>query len=539
MQTNQSDVLVIGGGIAGLMFALKVADQRKVNLLLKDSFEECSTQYAQGGINAVLSEGDSFDAHIEDTINCGYGLCHKEVVQTVVHGGPKAISELVELGVSFTRTEHGGYELHREGGHQHRRVVHAKDATGAEIMRALREKASTHPNITVWFDYIAIDLILVYEAGSKTLTSKTQVVGAYVLDAKSNRVHAFTAQMTYLATGGIGKIYPYTSNPRTATGDGIVMAYRAGLDVVNMEFIQFHPTLLHHHSERKFLISEALRGQGGILRNQAGEPFMANYHPELRDLAPRDVVARAIDSELKRTGSECVFLDMTQLPADEVVDHFPTIYKKLLTLGIDITKQQIPVVPAAHYSCGGVRVDLDGKTSCLGLMAGGECTFTGLHGSNRLASNSLLEAAVYAHRSADYVLNHSSHNASPPQAVADWVYHNYSDEHEESLLDPLWNEMKWFMWNYVGIVRSDKRLQRAVRRIQSLRTEIEESYWNFSISKDLIELRNISIIAELVIRSAVVRKESRGLNYNVDHPAPNPTMAKDTCISKARQGLFR
>ncbi len=507
-------------------------------MIMKDDFPVCSTQYAQGGINAVLSEVDSFDSHFNDTVSCGYGLCHQDVVDLVIKAGPDMIRDLADSGVEFTKNgDH--YSLHREGGHQHNRVVHAKDATGAEIMRALTNRVVNHPKIQIYKDHLAIDLIVIHEPGAKTLTKEACIVGAYVLDATKNEVTAFTAPITYLATGGAGKVYPYTSNPRTATGDGIVMAYRAGIEVVNMEFIQFHPTLLFHHLERKFLISEALRGQGGILRTSDGNAFMEQYHPELKDLAPRDVVARAIDAELKRTGGDCVFLDMTHLASEEIKSHFPTIYEKLLTLDLDMTIDPIPVVPAAHYLCGGVKVDMWGRTSCRGLMAGGECSFTGLHGANRLASNSLLEAAVYARQSSQFLENEFSHHAQVPDSIADWVYHNYSDDHEESLVNPLWNEVKWFMWNYVGIVRSDKRLQRALRRIRSLRTEIEDSYWNFNISKDLVELRNISVIAELVIRSAVNRRESRGLNYNIDHPETDPAQCHDSVMIRSKHGLFR
>lgn len=538
MKTIRSDYLVVGGGIAGLSFALRTADHGSVNLLLKDEFSVSSTQYAQGGINAVLGQNDSFEAHIKDTTDCGYGLCHNEVVELVVRAGPDMITDLASFGVGFTRKS-GEYSLHREGGHQHNRVVHSKDATGAEIMRALVERVQQHPNIQIFPNHLAIDLIICHEPGARTLTPGAQAVGAYVLDAGTDRVHAFSAKITYLATGGIGKVYPYTSNPRTATGDGIVMAYRAGLEVVNMEFIQFHPTLLYHHAEHKFLISEALRGQGGILRTFDGNAFMAQYHPQLKDLAPRDVVARAIDAELKKSGSDCAFLDMTHLPAGEIVEHFPTIYEKLQTLDIDMTREPIPVVPAAHYACGGVKVDIHGRASCRGLLVGGECSFTGLHGANRLASNSLLEAAVFARQSAAYVRASRDHDAHPVTEVADWVYHNYSDEHEESLVNPLWSEVKSFMWNYVGIVRSDKRLQRAMRRIKSLRQEIEDSYWNFRISQDMVELRNISVIAELVIRSSSLRAESRGLNFNIDHPDTDPSFAKDTVISRSKHGLFR
>lgn len=538
METVAGRFLIIGGGLAGLSFALRVAHLGPVNVILKGPFHQSSTQYAQGGINAVLAPADSFAAHIQDTVDCGYGLCDEAVVHTVVRRGPEMIRDLQAFGVDFTQAG-DRLSLHREGGHSHNRVVHAKDATGAAIMAALKQRAIEHENIHVYHEHMAIDLILEYQTGGKTINEHTRAVGAYVLDTRENRVKAFTAPVTYLATGGIGKVYPYTSNPRTATGDGIAMAYRAGIDVVNMEFIQFHPTLLYHHQLNSFLISEAVRGEGGILRTTDGRAFMADYHP-LKDLAPRDVVARAIDREIKRSGDNYVHLDVTHLGADHIQDHFPTIYQTLLEQGIDIVKQPIPVVPGAHYSCGGLRVDGHGRTICRGLYAGGENCHTGLHGANRLASNSLLEAAVFAKASAEFVQHNKQEELrEPPAHIAPWVYHDYSDEYEESLVSPLWKEMRQFMWNYVGIVRTDKRLERALRRIKLLREEIENSYWNFRITQDLVELRNISIVAELIIRSAADRRESRGLHYNVDHPDKVSDQAQDTIISMQKHGLFR
>lgn len=539
MDTHKSDFLIIGGGIAGLTFALEVADLGQVNLLLKDAFEVSSSNWAQGGINAVLGPDDSFDSHIQDTLNCGYGLCNEKVVRRVVESGPDIIKDLIKAGVAFTQeADSERLALHREGGHAHNRVVHSKDATGAAIMSALKQRVLEHPNIKVHPGFMAIDLILQYQTGGKAISPKTRTVGAYVLNPEQ-RVCAFVAGVTYLATGGIGKVYPYTSNPRTATGDGIAMGYRAGIEVVNMEFIQFHPTLLFHHEENSFLITEAVRGEGGILRNKSGEAFMARYHAS-KELAPRDVVARAIDNEIKRNGDNHVWLDITHLGADHIKNHFPNIYNKLLTLNIDITKDMIPVVPGAHYSCGGLSVDKYGRTACKGLYAGGECTYTGLHGANRLASNSLLEAAVYGKASAEHLrANMDKEYQAPPTDIAPWIYHNYSDEYEESLVSPLWREVRQFMWNYVGIIRTEKRLARAISRIQYLRQEIEESYWDFRISKDLVELRNISIVSELIIRSASLRKESRGLHYNADHPRPEAGQAHDTTISLQKQGLFR
>lgn len=539
MNGEHSDFLVIGAGIAGLSFAIRASALGTVNLLLKDDFEESATQLAQGGINAALSKADSFESHIQDTLEAGYGLCRPQVVQKVVREGPAAVRRLMELGVEFTR-DGDQLSLHREGGHAHSRVVHAADATGAEIMRALVARARAIPNIRIFPMQIAIDLILIHQPGAKVINDKTRCVGAYVLDQATNRVTPFLAPITYMATGGIGMVYPYTSNPRTATGDGIVMAYRAGIEVVNMEFIQFHPTILYHHDDRKFLISEAVRGEGGRLRNSRGQAFMAQYHAQLKDLAPRDVVARAIDSEIKKTGHPSVFLDLTHLDPDHVVNHFPNIYHRLKELGLDIRSQPIPVVPAAHYLCGGLKVDACGRTRCRGLFAGGECSCTGLHGANRLASNSLLEAAVFAETSLNTIEAEPRILALPvPDDVAEWDYHNYSDEYEESLVDPLWREVRMFMWNYVGIVRTDKRLNRALRRIAFLRKEIESSYWDFNISRDLVELRNISIIAELIIRSATSRKESRGLHYNTDHPETRPDLAQDTSLGLLTHELFR
>lgn len=538
MEVFESDFLVIGGGIAGLTFALRAAKLGKVNLILKDEFQLSSTQYAQGGINAVLGSDDSFASHEQDTLKCGYGLCDEEVVKQVVALGPEVIGELIAYGVDFTRTERG-LSLHREGGHTHNRVVHAKDATGAAIMKALVDQVKRNPGIHIFKRFMAIDLIFSYQTGGKSINEKTRAVGAYVLKTESRKVTAFVASLTYLATGGTGKVYPYSSNPATATGDGIAMAYRAGIEVVNMEFIQFHPTILYHHKLTSFLITEAVRGEGGILLNIHGKAFMKDYH-ERRELAPRDVVARAIDSEIKKTAASHVYLDVTHLGAAHVTDHFPNIYQKLLGLGIDITREPIPVVPGAHYCCGGPRVDPHGRTSCAGLFAGGECSYTGLHGANRLASNSLLEAAVYAKSSFDYIQGRVEQEmVRPSTAIAPWVYHDYSDIYEESLVSPLWQEVRQFMWNYVGIVRTDKRLARAMRRIAFLREEIESSYWNFHISQDLVELRNISIIAELIIRSSCMRKESRGLHYNADHPETDPAQAHETVISMQKHGLFR
>ena len=536
---EKSSFLVIGGGLAGLSFALRMAKYGTIHLLLKEGFNQSSTHLAQGGINAVLGKDDSFESHIKDTLNCGYELCDEDIVELIVKNGPDAIKDLAHYGIKFTKNGNL-YDLHKEGGHTHKRVVHSQDATGIEIMRGLVEAVKKEPNIQLFFHHMAIDLIISYSHGLRTIKKNSRAIGAYVLNAKINEVMPFLASVTYIATGGIGKVYPYTSNANTATGDGITMAYRCGIQVANMEFIQFHPTLLFHPKIKSFLISEAVRGEGGILRNQAGEAFMKKYHSKLKDLAPRDIVARAIDTEIKKSGLECVFLDLTHLPASEVIHHFPNIYDKLRAVGLDITKEYIPVVPGAHYLCGGLKVNIDGQTDCKSLFSGGECTFTGFHGANRLASNSLLEAVVQAKRSANLIqTNLDYYLTTPPTNVSVWYYHNYADENEESLIHPLWQEVREFMWNYVGIVRTNKRLERAFRRIESLRKEIEDSYWNFRISKDLVELRNISIIAELVIRSAKYRKESRGLHFNADIPKQNLTYKKNTWMSISKQGLFR
>jgi L-aspartate oxidase len=538
MQHLHTDFLVIGGGIAGLSFALKVARLGQVHLLTKDDADTSSTQLAQGGINAVLDPEDSFASHEADTVACGYGLCHEDVVRMVVEDAPQRIQELLEWGVQFTRNGEK-LALHREGGHSHKRVVHARDATGSAIMEALWAAIRADKRICVLQNHMAIDLIVRHPAGTRSYHPLSRAIGAFVLDTQNNRVSAILAPVTYLATGGVGKVYPYTSNPHTATGDGIAMAYRAGVPVVNMEFIQFHPTLLYHPRMRSFLVSEVVRGEGGILRDAAGRAFMTDYHP-MKELAPRDVVARANDQEIKKSRGDCVFLDVTHLGKDHVLQHFPMIYQTLHQLGIDISRELIPVVPGAHYCCGGLQVDRQGRTRLTGLLAGGECTFTGLHGANRLASNSLLEAAVYAHASARFLEEEGAETRRTElEPVAEWVYHDYSDPDEESLVPPLWREVRQFMWNYVGIVRSDKRLNRALARVKFLRKEIERSYWNFRISKDLVELRNISIIAELIVRSATARRESRGLHYNLDHPEQDPKLARDTVLDPIRSGFFR
>ncbi|MBI5483343.1 MAG: L-aspartate oxidase [Deltaproteobacteria bacterium] len=511
----ESDFLVIGSGIAGLSYALQAADHGNVAIVTKRDISESATKYAQGGIASVFSAEDSFDAHIEDTLVAGAGICHEDVVRMVVEEGPQTIRNLIEWGVKFT-TNGTVYDLTREGGHSARRILHAEDITGREIERALVEEVSRHPNIKIYEHHIAIDLVTSAKTERRQL-EQNRCLGAYVLDINNDRVITFSSKITLLASGGAGKVYLYTCNPDVASGDGVAMAYRAGATIANMEFMQFHPTTLFHPLAKSFLISEAVRGEGAILRRRDGTAFMEKYH-HLKDLAPRDIVARAIDNEMKTSGDDCVFLDITHEPADVVRNRFPNIYQTCMEFGLDMTSQWLPVVPAAHYLCGGVAVNFDAATDIPGLYAIGEAACTGLHGANRLASNSLLEAAVYAGRAFRHSVEALKTLHIDPQAIPVWDSGTATNSDEMVVVSQNWDEIRRTMWNYVGIVRSDKRLTRAMNRIKLIQGEIEEYYWNFNVTSDLIELRNIATVAELIITCAQKRKESRGLHYNIDYP---------------------
>lgn len=529
----ESDFLVIGSGIAGLSFALQAANHGRVAIITKRDVAESATRYAQGGIASVFSTEDSFDAHVQDTMVAGAGICHEDVVRMVVEEGPGTIRNLIEWGVKFTTTTTGdAYDLTREGGHSARRILHAEDITGREIERALVEAARQHPNIEIFEYHIAIDLITCAKIARQPV-SDNYCKGAHALDIKGNKVVTFASRTTLLASGGAGKVYLYTCNPDVASGDGVAMAYRAGATVANMEFMQFHPTTLFHPHAKSFLISEAVRGEGAILRRRDGTAFMEKYH-HLKDLAPRDIVARAIDNEMKTYGDDCVYLDITHEPADFVRSRFPNIYQTCLEFGLDMTKDWLPVVPAAHYLCGGVKVNSNGETDIPGLYAIGEVACTGLHGANRLASNSLLEAAVYAGRAARHAAETLAQRpAVKGDATPGWDSGTATNSDEMVVVSQNWDEIRRFMWNYVGIVRSTKRLERAMRRIKLIQEEIHDYYWNFIITSDLIELRNIATVAELIVSCAQMRKESRGLHYTIDYPnLDDANWQRDTIIKK-------
>jgi L-aspartate oxidase len=512
---QQFDVLIIGSGLAGLTVALKVAAEKKVCLVSKRKINDTSSSWAQGGIAAVLTNDDSIEAHIQDTLIAGAGLCDQEVTREVASHAKETVEWLIAQGVPFTREDDdSGYHLTREGGHSHRRIIHAADATGHAVQKTLAEQVLSHPNITVLEDHIAVDLITSRKAGLSTAQDNAECLGAYVLNNTNGKVMTIAAQHTVLATGGSGKVYLYTTNPDVSTGDGVAMAWRVGCRVANMEFIQFHPTCLYHAEAKSFLITEAVRGEGGILKLPNGKRFMPD-HDKRGELAPRDVVARAIDFEMKKRGIDCVFLDISHKPADFIISHFPTIYRRCMELGIDITREPIPVVPAAHYMCGGVMTDHIGRTDVSGLYAIGETACTGLHGANRLASNSLLECMVFGQAAAKDILAQA-----PKESITlpYWDESRVTDADEEVIITHTWNELRRFMWNYVGIVRTSKRLTRAMHRIQMLQDEVHEFYSNFRISNNLIELRNLLQVAELIVKSAMERHESRGLHYSKDYP---------------------
>ena len=527
---TEHEVLIIGSGAAGLSLALQLADHARVAVLAKETLREGATLYAQGGVSAVTDEQDSIESHIADTLAAGAGLSDPAVVRAVVREARASIDWLVGQGVDFTRLnetadQQGRFHLHREGGHSHRRIVHAADATGRAIETTLEARVRAHPNIELFEHHAAVDLITARRGAG----AAQACLGAYAIDLDQKSVNVFAAGQTVLATGGAGKVYLYTSNPDACTGDGIAMAWRAGCRVANMEFVQFHPTCLYHPGAKSFLISEALRGEGAQLIHADGEPFMRRYHPAA-ELAPRDVVARAIDHEMKRLGHDCVFLDLTHKSRAFIEQHFPTINRRCLELGMDMATAPLPVVPAAHYTCGGVVIDQNGQTDIAGLYAIGEVSCSGLHGANRMASNSLLECVVYARAACRAILQGRA-ASRPPGALPAWDESRVTDSDEEVVVSHNWDEIRRFMWDYVGIARTNKRLQRARRRIKLLQAEISEYYGHFKISKDLIELRNLAVVAELIIESALRRKESRGLHYTTDYPAANADKtAKNTIL---------
>lgn len=518
------DVLVIGSGAAGLALALSLPKDAQIAVLSKGEVNEGSTWHAQGGIAAVLDSQDSIESHVEDTLQAGAGLCHRDTVEFTVKNSAEAVKWLIGLGVDFTRHKDAeNYHLTREGGHSHRRIIHSADATGKAVHSSLGEAANAAENLHIFPHHLAVDLIQQATTGE----SHYRCTGAYVYNRDADRVEEFTAKVVVLATGGASKVYLYSSNPDSVSGDGIAMAWRAGCRVANMEFNQFHPTCLYNPKAKTLLMTEALRGEGAVLRLPDGTRFMQNFH-EKAELAPRDVVARAIDHEMKRLGSDCVYLDISHKPRDFLEQHFPTVMESCAKFGIDITKEGIPVVPAAHYTCGGVAVNHQGQADLKGLYAIGETSFTGLHGANRMASNSLLECIVYAHSAAKSITQDLQHLSQPPAPKA-WDESRVTDSDEDVVIAHNWDELRRFMWDYVGIVRTHKRLERATHRIKLLQKEIHEYYSNYKISNDLIELRNLAMVAELIIRSAMQRKESRGLHYSLDHPEASH-IAQDTVL---------
>ena len=523
-QTHLYDVLIIGSGAAGLTSALQLDKNLNIALISKSSLQGGASWLAQGGIAAVFDENDSADAHVEDTLVAGAGLCHEESVRFVVENGPEAVSWLIEQGVTFTReSNQQNYHLTQEGGHSHRRILHTADATGKEVTGTLVDQAIAATNIDIFEHHCAVDLVTQADKNSR----KIRCTGAYLLDIQTSVISLFQAKSVILASGGASKAYLYTSNPDGASGDGIAMAWRKGCRVANLEFNQFHPTCLYHPKAKSFLITEALRGEGAILRLPNGSAFMKNFHPDA-ELAPRDVVARAIDHEMKRLGSDCLYLDISHQSAEFITEHFPTVYKQCLQYGIDITTDPIPVVPAAHYTCGGIMVSNDGQTDLLNLYAIGENAFTGLHGANRMASNSLLECLVYAQGAARKI-NQQIGQIPVPDFIPEWDESRVGHSDEDVVISHNWDELRRFMWDYVGIVRTDKRLARAQHRIKLLQKEIQEYYSNCLITRDLLELRNLATVSELIIRCAMQRKESRGLHFTLDYPELSP-IARDTVM---------
>ncbi|MEC8879836.1 MAG: L-aspartate oxidase [Pseudomonadota bacterium] len=537
MATFRYDVLIIGSGAAGLTVALGLPDGVQAALLSKGELTHASTYYAQGGVAAVLDSDDSLESHVRDTHLAGGGLCHDDAVRYTVENGPRAIRWLIDQGVDFTRLEGSEanplpYHLTREGGHSHRRIIHAADATGVAISSTLIDRVKERDNVQLFEHRVAVDLILQeHNSPDGQQGKERRCCGAYVHNIKTGETDVILARSVVLATGGASKVYLYTSNPDVATGDGIAMAWRAGCRVANMEFMQFHPTCLYHPKAKSFLITEAIRGEGGRLLLPNGERFMPRFD-ERAELAPRDVVARAIDHEMKRLGADCLYLDISHKPADFIIEHFPTVYAKCLQLGLDITRDPIPVVPAAHYTCGGVIIDRDGRTDVPGLYALGETGFTGLHGANRMASNSLLECFVYGRAVAEHIGEHL-HDLPEPREAAPWDDSKVTDSDEDVVISHNWDELRRFMWDYVGIVRTTKRLERAQHRVEMLKKEITEYYSNYHISNDLLELRNLVVIADLIIRSALQRKESRGLHFMREFPDADP-VGKDSVLVPGR-----
>jgi len=526
-----TDFLVIGSGLAGLNFALLVADLGyHVCIVTKALPEDSSTAWAQGGLASVMDAQDSFDKHIKDTLIAGAGLCNQTVVEQCVKAGPSVVERLKQLGVRFDRNaSNDNYALGQEGGHTQRRILHVADATGKEIEDAFLKHTRAHPCITLLTQHMGIDFITSHK-NDLNKEQPNQCLGAYVFDKQNNLVKTIQSQYTLLASGGASKVYLYTSNPDIATGDGIAMAYRAHCEIANMEFMQFHPTCLYHEKAKSFLMTEALRGEGAILRNQNKDAFMARYHPQ-KDLAPRDIVTRAIDQEMKTSGADCVYLDITHQSRDFLMQRFPMLYERCLGFGIDMSQDLIPVVPAAHYTCGGVRTNLNAETSLNRLYAAGEVACTGLHGANRLASNSLLEAAVFSARAATHALTRIKQESPISHTVASWYDNNVGVSNEGVVVSQNWEDIRRLMWNYVGIVRSNKRLLRAQKRIELIEQEIQEYYWNFKITADFLELRNIACVAHLIIRSALKRKESRGLHYTLDYPQSLDSECHDTILT--------